>query len=1158
MRILPGLILAVLSLNAQDARGLLSGRVLDPSGAAVAGAAVEVLQPDRGIRIEANANSQGHFELPYLSPATYTLRASAPGFKHYERTGVDVRAGDRLSVDILLQIGQATETVSVPASVGLVQTETASLGQVVDGKRILDLPLPGGSAMSLARLVPGVVSLAVSNHPTLGPAVEVASNIAINGARVGSVEFTVDGAPSMWGTNSAYAPPTDLVAEFKVSTAAYDASSGRAPGGNVNLSLRSGTNALHGAFYDFHTNNKIQGMDLFQRQFLFNPTTGPVNDAKRRTANPTIVQNRYGSTLSGPVRIPGLYNGANRTFWIFSFEGLHRHGIVRGNSQFTVPEVAQRRGDFSGLLRVGAIYQIYDPATITRTPEGRFARQPVPGNVIPDSRIDPAARRLLDYWPLPNASGTADGRNNFIRLPNELNIFRTYTGKVDHNFSPKHRAFFRYNHWFNLYQSGQVLPTDATGNNRYRYNTGAGFDDVYVVNPNFLVNLRYSFSRFEQSFYPLAVGFDVTAAGFSPGLSALIPESARTFPQINVQGIQTLGNSFVTKAFTNYHTGLADFTRIIGGHSIRFGVEHRVYREHNYNFSFSSPGLDFSTDWTRGPLDTSPVAPIGLGMASFLLGIPTGGRLDVNDSLAEQSTTTAAYIQDDWKVTRRLTLNLGIRYDYDGPVTERFNRSVRGFDFAAASPIEAQARAAYATSPVPEVPVSQFRVRGGLTFAGVNQPRQLWRGDRNNFAPRIGFAFAATPRMVFRGGYGVFIVPVGADRTSVNQSGYNIRNNLVASLDNGLSFAASLRNPFPTGIAYPPGASGGLTTDIGRSISFFTDPVRNGYMQRYSFSVEREFGWRSVGEISYVGNRGTGLGVSRPYNPVPNQYLSQSPVRDQTAINNLNQQVQNPFFPLPGTDLAARTVAKSQLLRPYPQYSGLSAQEQIGYSWYHSLQARLERRFASGFTANVNYTWSKFMEAMNFLNGGDAFLEEVISDLDRTHRITATGVWELPVGKGKRWQMGGSRVAGGILGGWQIQGVWQHNPGPPLGFGNSILIADPRAIGLAGSERRVGRWFNTDAFNRSPAQQLAQNVRTLSSRFSGVRGPSLSTWDLSAIKNFTLREPLKLQFRWEMLNAFNRTGLGAPNTDPVNTLFGSITSSAGFPRWIHVGLKLTF
>ncbi|MBM3758388.1 MAG: hypothetical protein FJW38_31000, partial [Acidobacteria bacterium] len=336
-----------------------------------------------------NANTEGHFEIPYLSPAAYTLRTAAPGFKNYERTGVEVRAGDRLSLDIQLVIGQATETVSVSASVGLLQTESASLGQVVDGKRILELPLPGGSAMSLARLVPGVVNLASSNHPTLGPAVEVASNISVNGTRGGSVEFTVDGAPSMWGTNASYAPPTDLVAEFKVSTAAYDASSGRAPGGNVNLSLRSGTNTLHGAFYDFHTNNKIQGMDLFQRQFLYNPSTGPVNDAKRRTANPTVVQNRYGSTLSGPVRIPGLYNGSNRTFWIFSFEGLHRHGVVRGNSQFTVPEAAQRQGDFSGLLRAGAIYQIYDPATITRTPEGRFARPADTGQC--DSGVAPGS-----------------------------------------------------------------------------------------------------------------------------------------------------------------------------------------------------------------------------------------------------------------------------------------------------------------------------------------------------------------------------------------------------------------------------------------------------------------------------------------------------------------------------------------------------------------------------------------------------------------------------------------------------------------------------------------------------------------------------------------------------------------------------------------------
>jgi hypothetical protein len=1156
-RILALVLCLAAALPAQDVRGRISGRVLDPSGAPIPNVDVAALNTETSVRVTAKTNDAGAYDLLYLYPGNYTLTVSAQGFKTFERKDVSVRVGDRLTEDLTLEVGQITESISVTGQTSLLETATGSLGRVVDTRRIVDLPLPGGNALSLSRLAPGVVNLGVPNHPSLGPAVEVLSNLSVNGTRSGSLEFTVDGTPSMWGSNAAYAPPTEAVAEFKVQTATYDASVGRAPGGNVNVVLRSGTNDFHSIFHWFHNNNKLQSLDLFQRQNLYNPATGPVTDAKIKQVNPLNILNRFGFTFSGPVYVPKLYNGKNRSFFLYAFEGLTRPGVERGNSFYTVPDAAQRNGDFSRLLGVGAIYQIYDPATIAAAPNGRFSRQPLPGNIVPASRIAAVAKNLFPFWPVPNTTGTADGRNNFTLLPRSLNEFYSHTAKVDHNFSDKHRAFGRYNQTYNLFSSGQVLGTIANGQDRFRRNYGVVFDDIYVISPSLLNDFRIGFTRFEQSFFPLHSGYDLNSLGFDPSLSAGISPQAIAFPTINMPAFQNIGTGNNSRAFSNYTTITDDVSLNRGNHTLRTGAELRIYREHNYNFANMTPTITFGTAWTQGPLDNSPAAPIGQDLASFVLGVPTGGQINVNDSAAEQSLALSFYLQDDWRIRRNLTLNLGLRWDYDSPITERFNRSVQDFDFSATSPIAARAMANYALRPIPEIPASQFRVLGGLRFAGAGGlDRTLWMPDRNNLAPRIGLAYTPFKSTVFRAGYGVFFVPIGADRGSVNLSGYSIVNTLVASEDNGRSFIASLANPFPRGWSQPLGAAGGLATDIGRGVSFFFPQTRNGYMQRFSFGFQRQLPGESVFELTYVGNRGTGLGASRQYNPVPNTYLSTSPTRDQNTINFLTTQVPNPFFPLPGTNLAGQNVARQQLLRPYPQFTSVSSTEPIGYSWYHSLQLTAERRMKGGLTMQFNWTWSKFMEAMGFRNDADLFLEEVISDLDRTHRYALSALYDLPFGRGRRFLANTNAVVRHIIGGWQASAVWQRNTGSPIGFGNVLMIDDIRKARLTGGAQTLDRWFNTEIFNRVPAQQLAQNLLVHSTRFGGIRTASIDNWDISAVKNFQLAEKWRFQFRAEFLNALNHSNLAGPNTAPTNTLFGRVTATTGFPRYIHFGLKL--
>ncbi len=516
------------------------------------------------------------------------------------------------------------------------------------------------------------------------------------------------------------------------------------------------------------------------------------------------------------------------------------------------------------------------------------------------------------------------------------------------------------------------------------------------------------------------------------------------------------------------------------------------------------------------------------------------------------------YLHDDFKVNSRLTLNLGLRYELELPITERFNRLVAGFAFDAANPIEAQARANYARNPIPELSPENFRVRGGLTF--VNQGgigRSPLRGEKNNFMPRVGLAYKITEETILRAGYGMFFDTNGVNGTAPIQIGFSQATPIQASLDNGLTYVATNANPFPTGLLSPRGAAGGLTTNLGQSISFFFRDLTQPYVQRWSLGLQQMLPWQFLAEASYVGNRGTRLGVNRSINNTPAQYLSTKPVRDQQTINFLTAQSPNPFR---GTDpIYGATISRAGLLAPYPQFGAITVKEPIGYSWYHSLQVRGEKRFSRGYTFQLAYAWSKLMEATEFLNATDPTPYEVIASLDRTHRVAMSGIWEVPFGQGRRFGASIHPAANMVLGGWQLSGVLVEQSGAPLGFGNAIFNGDIKNVALAKGKRDVDRWFNTEAgFNRNSAEQLASNIRTFPLRFSGIRGDGQSRWDFSAIKNVPIRESVGVQFRAEVYNAWNHTNFSNPNTNPTSTTFGRITGTTSDARNWQFALKLMF
>ena len=1147
-------IIAVAICGAQESRATILGRVTDSSDAVIPGVSVTIANAATGVTTTVTSNGQGNFLAPYLIPGLYRVTAEKPGFRRYQRDAVALRVNDRLELNVSMQVGALEETITVTAESPILETASASMGQVVDSRRLAELPMPHGNPYMLVSLAPGAAfgsttGAYVSNEPYHF----YGAPYTMSGVKSFRSDYSVDGAPAThrFGNNqliAAETPMTDMVAEFKVQTAVFDATIGQTEGGMINYSMKSGTNDLHGTAYYVK-----MAPEMTANLFFANRASQPRTD---------FTYDRWGVTAGGPVTLPRIYDGKNRTFFIYGYEGLHN--VKPRGGVLTVPTTEERRGDFSALLALGSRYQIYDPATRRLAAGGRVQSDPLPGNLIPAARISPIAAKILSYYPLPEAAGTVDGTNNLPR-PNEpaTNKYYNHTLRVDHNLGSRQRAYGRVN--VTKEQAGQFdyFKNGTNGELLVLHGASGTIDDVYTFSPTFVANARLSYLRYLRGRPDELVnyaGFDLTSLGFPSSYNGAIPASKRYFPRIQPSGYASLGKTF-DFAPRDILSFASSFDKVSGDHGLKFGMEYRAYRDNMYNYSLTTGTFVFGTDWTKGPFDNSPASPIGQGLAGMLLGLPSSGYVDRDASYAEQSTAWSLFVQDSWKVTRRLALTLGLRYELEGPLTERFNRTIRGFDSKGALPIEAQVKANYAASPTPEVPSGQFNVRGGLTFAGVEGlPRTLWERDKDNFMPRLGLAYSLTPKTVIRGGYGITYGFLGVRRGDVLQNGFTQRTQLVPSLDNGLTFAATLANPFPNGIQEPLGAAGGLMTDVGKSISFFNPNPRAARMQKWQISLQRELPNRILIEVAYVGNRGSNIETGRNLNAVPLQYLSTSKVRDQAKIDYLTANLPNPFYPLlPYTDRAGSVISRSGLLTAYPQFSGVSYTTNQGRSWYRSLQTKVERRFSQGYTLQAAYTWSKFTDAVDLLNSADPGPSKVVSNEDYPHRVAASGIYELPFGRGRKWLSSARSIGGALISGWQVEGVFVWQSYSALGFGNVIFTGNLDDIPLPRSQRTPERWFNIGAgFERDSAKQLSQNVRTFPIRFSNVRADAINNWDLSVIKNTRIRENARLEFRGEFINALNHVTFSSPNTSPTSTAFGSITSELSFARQVQVGIKLIY
>jgi hypothetical protein len=1160
---------------AQEFRGAITGRVIDVSGGVLPGVTVTITNTGTGVTATATTNETGNYTVPYLTPAQYTVSVELVGFRKVVRN-VELRVGDRVAVDATLEPSQVAETVQVTASAPLLDTTSGSSGQVIDEKRIASLPLADGNPFVLARFAAGVMyngdlkfSRPFDNAGTSG--------IVADGAPGGN-EFMIDGSPNEANKSGglprvAFVPSADSVQEFKVESASYDAQQGHTAGATVNVVLKSGTNGLKGDAYGYLRNDKLAANDFFLK--------------RSGTPNPGLDYKHWGGTAGGPIV-------HNRTFFFGAFERLTDR--FPEPNQFTVPTAAERNGDFSALLPLGIV--IYDPATAQRQPNSTtVARTPFGNNFIPSNRLNQVALNYLQYYPMPNQPGDAQGRNNYFSPQVRTDTFYTELYRVDHELSDKQKVFARYyrNHriedrgnW-----SGVTNGARATGNFLYRINDGITADHVYTVTSRTVLDVRAGWSRFQELNVREHEGaVNPASLGFSSQTAALFG-SASYLPRFSIGPFSALGDTLGDGTRHSIYSFQPTVTHLINSHSVRAGYDFRLYKESHYGLGNVAGTYTFGTDFTKQTNLTSG-APIGQELASFMLGIPTGGTIDLNTDRLNYAPYHGVFIQDDWKASSRLTINVGLRYEYEGATTEQSNRNLRGFDTTSPSPIEAAALAAYALHPVPELAPANFQVRGGLTFASSSNPA-FWRPSKTNFEPRAGFAYSLNSATVIRGGFGVYAVPFIID--ALNQTGFSQSTSLVPTLDNGLTFAANLTNPFPSGEQSPTGASLGLGTFLGRSLTGGNSVISLDRQQarsaRWSVGVQRQLPGSWVVEAAYIGSHGYDLTTGIDLNPVPARFLSTSPVRDTATINLLEGTVPNPFAGLvPGTSLNG-TVTRAQLLKPFPQFTGLTSQAYDGTSQFNSAQFRIERRFTGGYTLLTSYTWSRFTERVSKLNPTDPAYENRISDNDVPHRLSLSGIWELPFGKGHAH--GSSSWANALAGGWSLQALGQLQSGRPLCqtgslpagqialfgsnpcvIGNLYYSGDPNQLRANLSEATLDNAFDTSGFYfhdpavqtngvDDPAKQrndtrirLADYIRTLPTRLDNLRGQPLALWDISVIKRFSITERVRMQLDFQMLNAFNRTQFNTPGLDPTSSDFGRVTSQSNLPRNIQLAAKLLF
>ncbi|MEO8591711.1 MAG: TonB-dependent receptor [Candidatus Solibacter sp.] len=1124
---------------------IVSGRISDSSGGVIADVAVELINRATQVKLPTLTNGEGIFVFPSVPPGAYEVNARITGFAASHIDSVTLEVGQSKTLNITLTPGDMKQSLTVTDETPLITTNRADRGTVVENQFVTSIPLLTRNPLLLVTMTAGAIGTTTPGGGLVAGDNTVSENqtnfFRINGGRNRSNEILLDGATDTGAYNNQAAaiPQVDAVQEFKINTNPYDAELGHTGGGIISYTTKSGTNDFHGNLREF-----LQNAVLNANGF---------NANKAGTPRRQLQKNQFGFALGGPLTIPKLYRGKNRTFYFFAYEGLRQNSFASFTG--TVPTAAQKQGDFSSTFDTnGALKLIYDPSTTRLDPTApagttRYIRDVFPTNRIPSDKINPIATNLLKYFPAANQRGIglSDTNNYFSPAPSTLDNNRI-DARIDHSLSARHILFARGNYFANLNSSPDVYNSPMSPVNTPNLIPGWAWavGHTWSIKPSTVFVQHVSMANSQTNRVPLTLGFDQKSLGFPSTVTD--GQLAAFFPQVAIAGtsgvgaVGTIFNVVISRTY-QYNAAL---TILKGSHTIKTGFDYRFF-----TIDLNNPqalNINANGTYTGGSNAKAISSNTGAGVADLLLGV-AAMSYNINPIHNNSHPYYAAYVQDEWRATKTLTVTVGLRYNLELGSAEKNNHYVY-LDTTSPSPLK----------------VPGYNLVGGLAFTGVNgNPRRAEQADHNNWDPRAGLAWRIGNATVVRSGFGIFHNPLISPDRDVSQGFSRATSNIVAQAD-GVTPTFNLSNPFPQGLAAPTGNSLGLATNLGLAIAAPAHQRKTPYQIQWSFDIQRQLPWSIMADIGYTGTHGVAL---------PAQVtLNQLPLSELARGTQLSQAVTNPFFGYitdPSSTLSQPTVQYGQLLRPYPQFTGFTQLvPPIGYSSYHALELKVERRFAQGLALLFNWTHSKGIDNVgenSAINNAYCFsCDRSLSYLDTPDAVNLSGRYELPFGVGKkRFNKGPAAV---ILGNWAAAGIYSHSSGFPVAVSspdntNAFAIGPfrpvatgvPAALPGGPQIKDNGKYFNPDAFLRTPQFQFGNVSRYL----PDVRYPS--NFGLSALieKQMTIHERFKVEFRTELFNITNSVNFAGPQTAITSSAFGTVAlTQVNNPRAIQFGLRVLF
>jgi hypothetical protein len=1132
---------------AQTYYGGLRGTVTDPTGQAIAGGTVKLKNEATNVERSVVTNGGGEYVISSVDPASYTVTVMASGFKALVRTGVVVSTQEFLTLDFSVQLGSTTDAIQVTEVLPIVESSNASNGQVIDTQKLSDLPILGRNPFLFSKLNNNVAAVGDPRFNRFQDQ-SGSSQISIAGGPIRGNNYFIDNVPITDSMNRAVIIPSiEATQEVKVQANTYDAEMGRTGGGVFNTTLRSGSNELHGSLVGY-----TRQTDWLANGFFQNASGTP------RAETPFY---NYGGSIGGPVIVPKLYNGRNKTFFWVTEEGYRQSSPF--SDSYAVPTDLERKGDFSKSIGPdGNPLQVFDPVT----------HQHYQGNVIPQTSLNPIGLAIAAVYPHPNLAAASFGTNNY----NGTDVLKDRADesiyKLDHQFFSWWRANVSYLHYASKEPGGNPLHTIAgTGGVDYllyRKVDAVNWNNTFLPSPTMVVTVGYGFNRFPNNSLDSSAGFDQTTLGFPSSYVSQLQK--KSFPVVNMTNFASLGGSNSGPSVFYSRSIVLGVSKYLGKHNLKSGF---VFRSISVDFTDLSNGngsFSFANDFV------SPNDPLGKKAKTDLVNLltgyaSTGSSVTQTIHLATNAPYYAGYFQDDYRLTNKLTLNLGLRYEWEAGLSERSNHYAVGFDQNVTNPLQT---------------TSGVTTKGGIEFAGQNgYPTTCCDFSRKKFGPRIGAAYALNPKTTIRLGYGTFYAPSAFTSSSAFAPGYSQATTYVYSNDGGKTPAGSLSNPYPGGILQPSGNANGYLTGVGSSVTTWSQNSKSPIVHQYSFDIQRELPAQIGLQIGYVGSRsrhlmpGNGMNTAN-INQLPDQYLALG----LGATDQLTALVNNPYFGRGGTGvIGGQRVAYNQLLRPFPEFASVNLNDYTAHAKYDALIVKAQKRFSHGLTFLSTYTWSKNEDsswaASNFLNASKSAPQDVYnlgaewsrSVVDLPHRLTTSATYDLPVGKNKLLPVNNS-LLNFFVGNWSVNAITVIQTGFPLAISQNSN--NNRAIGtgvqrpniVAGVGACIGgspedhagaipksSYLSLAAFTTAPAYTFGNAPRTI-----GCLSPGYENWDISVFKSFPVRERITFQFRAEALNALNTPQFRAPNTAVGNSNFGAITQQANFPRYLQLGGRISF